>query len=131
MQRIWGFCRTRLVCDQAMLSPAPKGAAWGGGEKGWDQGEEPGAELYPRLLAAVLAQRRALGWDLLAHCTAALLQETLVPDGAGHRQLRDVPGLCLHHLQVRAALPLWGRSCTRSLPRHAAPCSVFIAEMPP
>lgn len=33
----------------------------------------------------------------------SLSQATLVPDRAGHRQLRDLPGLCLHHLQVRAS----------------------------
>lgn len=48
---------------------------------------------------------------LRAHSASALPQATLVPDRARHRQLRDVPGLRLHHLQVRArpgSLPIPG-----------------------
>lgn len=39
---------------------------------------------------------------LRAHGTS-LSQAALVPNRAGHRQLRDLPGLCLHHLQVRGS----------------------------
>lgn len=114
MQRIWGFCRARLVCDRVRnvltaLGTAPKGTAWGGGGKSRDWGAGLGAELHPWLLAAVPAQRRALGPGLPADCTAALLQAALVPDGAGHRQLRDVPGLRLHHLQVRGSAAAPGK----------------------
>lgn len=48
--------------------------------------------------------------SLQAHSTSALSQATLVPDRARHRQLWDLPGLCLYHLQVRAS------SSTRHLP---------------
>lgn len=50
-----------------------------------------------------LGEARAPRSGLQAHGTCALLQATLVPDRAGHCQLRDLPGLCLHHLQVRGS----------------------------
>lgn len=81
------------------------------GEEGLNPREKRSWEPGRRILAAGVGAPGGPGAaensgrlrpGLQAHSTS-LSQATLVPDGAGHRQLRDLPGLCLHHLQVRAS----------------------------
>lgn len=85
-----------------MLGLASKGIAQGRRGAGI-----PGAEGPLLVGVRAVGQLRAWGRHrrsgLQAHSTCALLQATLVPDRAGHCQLRDLPGLRLHHLQVRGS----------------------------